>query len=282
MPDRDLPQATAADIAAMAFTHPTDLATAAAQASRFAGPGGRLATLPDVIDARLATAPGQAAWEYGITTSSAEYAGLSAGGTAIIVVAHGCGPLADPEGSPDAFIRKETGGREWRLSKEAFIALAEGFYGPVTVVDMRQALHRRKHPFTEMLGHEQAGEDPLVRARLGIRAQDFLDRHLELSKDWLRDNDRPGYGNSSLMSHRDAVRSPYACADLETPMAHPLEISPLIIYRHTHWAKPTDHESLVTEVSCHERGERARVVGIRERVRLKEIFPPVPPACKKR
>lgn len=272
MPNCESLPVTAADTAAMAFTHPSDLATAAEKASRFAGPGGRMATIPDIVDARMASAPGSPAWELGYTTSSAEYVGHSAGGVPLIVVAHGLGPLTDPEGSPEVFIQKATGGGEWRMSPEAFRAMTDGFYGPVAIIELRSILRSRKFALMEMLTYDQTCDDPLVRARLGIRCQEFLDRQRELSRSWLRNKYRDTFRNECVMSQRDARRSPYACTDVETPMAHPLAISPLLEYRHGHWDGPDgEHESLVTEIACHERTDEVRIVGIRGQVRLTEI-----------
>lgn len=50
-------------IRAMGFFQSGDLAKAAAQALRFAGDGGRLGTMLDIVDARLATTLGSNAWE---------------------------------------------------------------------------------------------------------------------------------------------------------------------------------------------------------------------------
>lgn len=44
------------------------------------------------------------------------------------------------------------------------------------------------------------------------------------------------------------------------PMAHPLAISRLLAYTHGHWTGVKEHESLVTEFRCHERGDMTRYV----------------------
>jgi len=76
---------------------------AASFALRFAGEGGRLATIPDVIDARIATPTEKGPWTQYIDTDSGEYFGHSKGGNPIIVVAHGVGPLSSPEGIVKAY-----------------------------------------------------------------------------------------------------------------------------------------------------------------------------------
>ena len=47
----------------MAFYHEDGLIPAWKQAQRFAGTGGRIATMQDIADLRIATGPGEAPWE---------------------------------------------------------------------------------------------------------------------------------------------------------------------------------------------------------------------------
>ena len=69
----------------MTFYHKDGLVPAWKQAIRFAGQEGRIAILPDIINARLSTKPGSIPWERYFTTLSAEYLGISRGGNPIIV-----------------------------------------------------------------------------------------------------------------------------------------------------------------------------------------------------
>ncbi len=57
---------------AMAFHEVDDTPSAMARGLAFAGPGGRLATLPDVVDARLATDMGMLTWTRYFTGLSTE------------------------------------------------------------------------------------------------------------------------------------------------------------------------------------------------------------------
>src|SRR3989344_1320951 len=124
-------------IPAMAFYHPDGLVAAWKQASRFAGDEGRIATLPDIIDARLATKPGSVPWERYFTTRSAEYVGKSRGGNRIIVVAHGVGPMATLDGVIETYkwhySDKNRDRRGGRITEEEFHNLESGRYGPVAV-----------------------------------------------------------------------------------------------------------------------------------------------------
>src|SRR5512142_2559676 len=83
---------------AMAFSDGRDYVRPAALARAFAGEDGRIASVPDVVAARLETPETDPSWERFCTTSTAEYVGLSRTGVPIIVVAHGIGPLAEIDG----------------------------------------------------------------------------------------------------------------------------------------------------------------------------------------
>ena len=88
---------------AMAFFHQDGLPTAWKQATKFAGKDGRLATMPDIVAARLETKPGDPPWETYFTTLTAEYLGLSKQGNKILVVAHGIGPMSTLDGAIKAY-----------------------------------------------------------------------------------------------------------------------------------------------------------------------------------
>ena len=88
---------------AMAFFHGDGLPSAWKQAIKFAGPGGRIGTMLDVIASRTATVPGEAPWENYYTTLTGEYFGSTKQGTKIIIVAHGIGPMATLDGIQKAY-----------------------------------------------------------------------------------------------------------------------------------------------------------------------------------
>lgn len=88
---------------AMAFYHQDGLPAAWKQAMKFAGKGGRLATMPDIIASRLETNPGEMPWETYFTTLTAEYLGFSKQGNRILIVAHGVGPMSTLEGVQKAY-----------------------------------------------------------------------------------------------------------------------------------------------------------------------------------
>ena len=79
---------------AMAFYHDEGLVPAWKHAAKFAGPDGRIGTMLDVVDARIASSVDDFPWNTYFTTASAEYFGYSRGGKRILIVAHGVGKQA--------------------------------------------------------------------------------------------------------------------------------------------------------------------------------------------
>ncbi len=184
----------------------------------------RLATLPDIINARLSSPLEGAAWRMPyFQTLSGEYGGLSRTGIPLLVVAHGIGPMATVRGAVDfiqhtshrmrygerSFWKKNlkrsvfqmiTGpidddARKWirynseRLAchpqaprfQEEFWKLYDGEYGGVHVIEMK----RLPSYYREFRGlsYSEACEDPLVQARLGPRAEEFLKRLDDLNEE---------------------------------------------------------------------------------------------------
>jgi len=153
-----------------------------AMAERFAGPGGRVATMPDIVDARIASGPRTSAWCRYQTTSSAEYYGISRAGSYVLAVLHGVGPMATLEGARAAYSwslvdnedRKKEGGR---ISREDFLAVLDGRWGEPHVVDVASYLRRYEYPFSSLI-RGWAETDPLVAARMG--GSERVARYLEM------------------------------------------------------------------------------------------------------
>lgn len=174
---------------AMAFYNPHGFVPAFKQAAAFAGKGGRVATLPDIIEARLATKPGEYPWEAYFTTMSAEYVGFSKAGRPIAIVAHGIGPMAMLDGVLAAYSHefndKERNRRGGRISQKEFLRLESGAYGDVSVVDIVATWNRRPYQFS---GHpitaKEIVEEPLWQARLGKNWRKYVEHHTACARKW--------------------------------------------------------------------------------------------------
>ncbi len=180
----------APSISAMAFYHKDGLVPAWKQAARFAGQDGRVATLPDIINARLNQKPGTVPWETYFTTRTAEYMGRTRGGSRILIVAHGIGPMATLDGILKAYsfhfkdkTRQRSGGR---ITYEEFYALESGKYGEVSIIDLESYFRRYEYPFIQHLRASEAMSDPLVKARLGSRAEEYIQKHVAFAREWHR------------------------------------------------------------------------------------------------
>ncbi|MBI5044520.1 MAG: hypothetical protein HZC02_01210 [Candidatus Levybacteria bacterium] len=181
MSSKNLPEA-------MAFYHEAGLPAAWKQAMKFTEPSGRLATMPDITMARLATMPGSYPWERYFTTLTAEYYGLSKNGRRILIVAHGVGPMANLDGILKAYSweyndkdRNRHGGR---ITQQEFWDLEAGKYGPVEIIDIQGYCQTRQYPFISILRASDAFVDPILHARLGPDALTYITAHTEASRLW--------------------------------------------------------------------------------------------------
>lgn len=283
---------------AMAFYHEKGLPAAFEQAIRFAGEARRLATLPDVITARLSTAPGSTPWETYFTTMTAEFVGMSRGGNKIILVAHGIGPMTNMDGIFLAygheFKDKTRSRRGGRITQNQLLDLENGKYGEVHVVDFNEYTRRYEYPFLEHLRSSQAFTDPLLKARFGPRAEEYVALHTQKAREWHQEqvgNDPDNrYGlphhedfyDRRRSLHRRLARpdsNPFVvqiadasnCSYMHHPVedglafAHLISIGRLMNMHHTE-DEPggrVAYESLVFEAGCHEWWNGVRLVGIR-------------------
>ncbi len=179
-------------IKAMASYDESSLSRAFAGAAAFAGDGGRIATMADVVDARLATPRDASPWRTFHTTATAEYYGLSRGGVPVAAVLHGTGPLSTVGGIEAAYAHEvDDFGRARRVGRvglPAFHRILDGLEGPVDVVDADGFLRRREFPFGTVTAEEALAE-PLFVARLGgrARAEAFLARLVADDDAWHRE-----------------------------------------------------------------------------------------------
>jgi hypothetical protein len=279
---------------AMAFYHQDGLAPAWLQATKFSGEGGRIATMPDIIAARIETKPGDMPWETYFTTSTAEYFGYSKGGNLILIVAHGVGPMSTIEGICKAYSweykdtnRNRRGGR---ITQQEFWDLEAGKFGEVGVVDMDAYCQRYEYPLIQVLRSSEAMTDPLVRARFGPEAERYVQVHTAHARAWHRQEagfepentyklpnwdqhlDRRSamhmkYGAEGsdpfILQLDGAANCSYGCPKygyrkIEDgyAVAHLVSTGRLVNLQHD------GNESLTLDVSCHEWWNGVRIVGI--------------------
>lgn len=265
---------------AMAFYHPEGLVPAFKQAKAFAGEGGRVATLPDVIEARLTTAPGEYPWEAYFTTMSAEYVGLSKKGYPIAIVAHGVGPMSTLDGVLKAYNHefgdKERNRRGGRISEEEFLKLESGAYGEVSIVGLETVWGWRPYQFS---GHpvtsKEILEEPLWQARLGNKWSEYVERHTRFADEWSKKRG-DNYLRPCILAMNGAANCSYCTREMfdhwmkqtpNTAIAHLLSIGQLMVHGHQYYEydyeKRENRDSLASDVSCHEWWNGTRLLGIR-------------------
>ena len=176
---------------AMAFYHQDGLPAAWKQAMKFAGKGGRLATMPDIVAARLETKPGALPWETYFTTLTAEYYGFSKTGKRILIVVNGVGPMSTLEGVQKAYSweyqDKERNHRGGRITAQEFLDLEAGKFGEVSIVDLESYCMRYEYPFIQTLRSSEALVDPVLKARFGLLTEDYVKAHTEAARKWHRE-----------------------------------------------------------------------------------------------
>ncbi|MBI4118283.1 MAG: hypothetical protein HY455_01990 [Parcubacteria group bacterium] len=287
----------------MAFYHQDGLPAAWQQATKFAGPNGRLATMPDIIAARINSKPGDPAWETYFTTLTAEYLGISKDGSRILIVAHGIGPMSTLAGIQKAYSweykdkgRNRRGGR---ITQQEFLKLEAGNYGPVCIIDFDAYCKRYEYPFGGTLRASQALLDPVLKARHGPRHAEYIRIHVAAAREWHREQNgfdpenrfqtpQPDFdrflnrrraqhwidGRRDSDPHILQVNDPANCAYTFVPfhghreiedgyaLAHLITTGALCHLHHG------IHESLTSDLHCHEWGNGVRLVGIKESANL--------------
>lgn len=249
---------------AMAFYHGDGLVAAWKQASQFAGKGGHVATLPEVVQLRLNSAPGAIPWERYFTTASAEYVGIGLDGRRLLIVAHGVGPMATLDGILKAYSHhfndKTRNNRGGRINQQEFWDLEQGKYGPVSIVDLEAYIARYEYPFMEFLQYDDACTDTVLLARLGDKAKDYCAAHRDHAKQYHLER---GHGKRDpyILQVEAASNCHYLYYPLEEGMAfaHLLSIGGLANVSHEHSRVP----SLACDVGCHEWSNGVRLAGVR-------------------
>lgn len=262
---------------AMAFYHDKGLVPAFKQASKYAGKNGHIGTMLDWVDARLCVGPCEkfgfhnpsnpTPWDQYYTTLSAEYVGWGKNGRKILIVAHGVGPMATLDGVVSAYrfefddkTRQTDGGR---ISSEEFLKLESGFYGKVEIVDLAQYNNSRKYPFIGILHASEAMNDPVLRARLGPRATEYINHHSSYARQF------------HLETHQRNINDPYILevggpasywvehVKLEDGLAyaHLLSVGAIMLPHHQ---SEYNVQSWVSDIKTHGWHDGTRLIGVRE------------------
>lgn len=263
---------------ALAFYHQNGFVPAFEQASRFAGVNGRVATLPDIISARLNTPPAKnlgtfnsrnpSPWDQYFTTMSAEYVGLTKTGAKVIIVAHGVGPMSTSKGVVAAyryqFSDKTRNRRGGRISRTEFLKLESGAYGDVSVIDFDSYTRRRQYPFISMLSSHEAMNDPLLLARLGPQAKKYLRRHTALARRWHKqEHPEAIVEHPKIIAVRDESNCPYQHVKIDEDLAlgHLLSIAQIVNLHGREGDHPVTH--WCCDVTGHGWNDGTRLVGVR-------------------
>ncbi len=273
-------------LSAMAFYHADGLVPAFKQASEFAGTDGRIATMPDIVTARLATKPGDVPWRMYFTTLTAEYLGYSKGGVRILIVAHGVGPMATLDGILKTYkfhfndkARNRSGGR---ISKEEFRKLEEGHYGEVSIIKFDPLLLSDQYFFYRQLRASRALQNPLLRARLGQDWERYILWHAEHARQYHVEQGHGKVVDPFIIQCDDASNCTYGFCDPRTgalttpqldrydlPLAHLLSTGSLMNLSHQDSQVPC----MCNEVSAHEWWNSVRFLAIQDGGSLDSVHP---------
>lgn len=264
---------------AMAFYHDKGFVPAYKQASKFAGKDGRIGTMPDAIALRLANPPykelgmndpsSPTPWDRYYTTLTAEYFGVLAGRTCIIV-AHGIGPMSTLQGVLDAyryeFDDKSRNHRGGRISQAEFEKLASGEYGHVSIIDYEEYRNRfGDRQFRAPSGYRRASEasrDPVLVARLGPQAHEYIARHAALARQYYQKQASIVVEDPYILDVGDPNNLPYWCREVEPGLAfaHLTSIGNIGLVHHQNGMQLP---SWACDVGIHEWWNGVRVLGVR-------------------
>lgn len=278
-------QAQVPSINAMGFYHSDGFIPAWKQAVKFAGEHGRIGTMLDVVDARLASDTKGFPWNTYFTTTSAEYFGYSKGGVQILIVAHGLGPMSTLEGIQNAYSHeykdKERNRRGGRIPQSEFRKLEDGFYGDVSVVEFDPILTRYEYPFLSYLTASQVLTEPLMTARLGSRAAAYVNHHAALARKYHEEEHGRTINDPHLFQMADPGNCHYSTGGFsghprayrqldkgDGALAHLLSTGALANVSHQ-----SKHglSSLANDMGCHEWWNGVRLLGIRNGERVDSV-----------
>lgn len=244
-------------------------------AQAFAGDIGCVATMKDIIQARVANDTDKEVWNRYYTTTSAEYIGLSKRGVPLAVITHGNGPLFKPDDwvkayeQIDGFHPQDNG----YIDISSFHDLVDGKFGDVTIIDLSSYAPGGHRTFREYRTMDEAINDPWTLARMGgdlSMAAAYLQNTIDAGS---AENPqgasdivfRHDLGHGALMLCGDdwksiCVHKNLSNGDGMLAAARLLSISQL---SNTHGVDRQGKVALLSEIDHHGRTDGSRFVGIR-------------------
>ena len=175
---------------AMAFHHENGFHAQLELAKAFAGEEGRVATMEDIVHARLSQSdPHHYVWWNTFVTGTYLYTGKSQGGSDLLIIKHGDGPETVPAWKMRGWEPDSRHGKYPMIATEDFTKLESGHFGDVAIIELAQYVNRSSgNSATNRYRTEQALEDPIIMAVLGREAEAFLKFQDERMQEWLADN----------------------------------------------------------------------------------------------
>lgn len=292
-------------VPAMAFYHEDGFVPTWKQATKFAGKGGRIATMLDIVDARIATGIDDHPWNTYYTTNSAEYFGYGADGRRKLIVAHGIGPMSTLEGIQKAYSfeykDKSRNNRGGRISQEEFLKLESGEYGEVcnaddmwmldrgtfdkiAVVDFDSIVEAYEYPFMGYLTLCEAVREPLMHARLGPRSREYLEHHAKMATAIHANEHNEELLDPYIVEMGDANNCSYTVGGWtnhprqypwldksDGAVAHLLSTGRLS--KVCHEGERRVPYSIANDIGCHEWSNGTRLVAVREGSVVTDIHP---------
>ena len=247
---------------AMAFFHAKGHVPAYDLAKKFVGDGGRVATLIDVLEARIDNENGGPAWNNYFTTASAEYFGLDANGKKMLAVMHGVGPLATSKGIVAAYARKGEHNRRLPgfVTQEMFESILAGREGPVSVVEMPDDGEAVYKMFRRLTAAE-AMHDPIAVARMGSKLLEYFVSHEKAARTLFKIcDDRAPDTDAFMLDLRpgDNDASYWRTPEKGTAQAHLISVSGL-----NRCSSPEHGIRAMVDITLHDWSDGTRYMGIR-------------------
>ncbi len=175
---------------ALAFHHQGGVMEQFRVAKKFGGPNGRVATVEDIVDARIATKDRWGfPWTGTFVTGSRVYSGTSKAGVPLLVFAHKKQPELDSyhELNRLDWENDDVGTiKDWAISQDKFEDLINGVYGDVHIVDLSTYKNNSVgNSASNRYKFAEAMENPIILGFLGSKAKEFLMTLHQMQQSWL-------------------------------------------------------------------------------------------------